>query len=235
MARLPRLCIAGETHLLIQRVRGDEPALGQGSDCDAYLASLREACLAAGVAVHAYAVMPTQVRLLATPTGTSALGTMLQAAGRRFVPGYNRRQGRRGPLWTGRFHGTVIEAERLFVECLRFVEAAPVQLGLVEHAELWRWSSAAHHAGQGLAPGITEHRCYWSLGNTPFEREAQYRRLLGAPLDAERQSIIERAALQGWALGSPEFVAAMAPTAKRRLKPLRPGRPALGRKRQDKK
>ena len=87
MARLPRLCIAGETHLLIQRVRGDEPALGQGSDCDAYLASLREAWLAAGVAVHAYAVMPTQVRLLATPTGTSALGTMLQAAGRRFVAG----------------------------------------------------------------------------------------------------------------------------------------------------
>ncbi len=230
MARLPRLCIAGETHLLIQRVRADEPVLAEGSDCEAYLACLREAWLAAGVAVHAFAVTPTQIRLLATPSGDAALGTMLQATGRRFVPAYNRRQGRRGPLWAGRFHGTVIEVDRLFVECLRFVETAPVQLGLVERAELWRWSSAAHHAGVGSVPGITEHRCYWSLGNTPFEREAQYRRLLEAPLDAGRQSAIERAALQGWALGSPGFVATVSPISKRRLEPLRPGRPVLKEK-----
>jgi putative transposase len=224
MARLPRLCIAGETHLLIQRVRGGQAALAEASERDAYLACLREAWQAAGVAVHAFAVTPTQVRLLATPGDDAALGTMLQAAGRRFVPAYNRRQGRRGPLWTGRFHGTVIEADRHFVDCLRCVEAAPVQQGLVERAELWRWSSAAHHAGSGSVPGITEHRCYWSLGNTPFEREAQYRRLLEAPLDAERQASIERAALQGWVLGSSEFVAAVGPIA-RRLEPLRPGRP----------
>jgi putative transposase len=229
MARLPRLCIAGETHLLIQRVRGDEAALAEASERDAYLACLREAWLAAAVAVHAFAVTPTQVRLLATPSDDAALGAMLQAAGRRFVPAYNRRQGRRGPLWAGRFHGTVIEVDRLFVDCLRFVETAPVQQGLVERAELWRWSSAAHHAGTGSVPGITEHRCYWSLGNTPFEREAQYRRLLDAPPDAEGQSNLGRAALQGWALGSPEFVAAVSPMAKRRLEPLRPGRPALGK------
>jgi putative transposase len=227
MARLPRLCVAGETHLVIQRVRGAEPALGEGLDRDAYLACLREAWMTAGVAVHAYAVMPTQVRLLATPAVDTALGTMLQAAGRRFVPAYNRRHGRRGPLWSGRFHATVIEAGLLYVECLRFVETAPVQLGLVERAELWSWSSAAQHAGLGSVPGLNEHRCHWSLGNTPFEREAQYRRLLEVSLSPERQCEIERSALQGWALGSPEFVAAIGPLAKRRLQRLRPGRPAV--------
>jgi putative transposase len=226
MARLSRLCIAGEPHLVIQKSLADAPVLGAEADCNAYLACLRQAWLDCGVAVHAFALTPTQVRLLATPSSASALGTMLQAAGRRFVPAYNRRHARRGPLWDGRFHATVIDADQHFIESLLFVETAALQMGIVDQVGQWLWSSAAHHTGHGTAAGLTEHRGYWNLGNTPFEREAHYRRLLEVPLTQERRQAIERAALQGWALGRAGFIEAMSRRAKRRLQPLPPGRPA---------
>ena len=226
MARLSRLCIAGEPHLVIQKSLADAPVLGAEADRDAYLACLRQAWLDCGIAVHAFALTPTQVRLLATPPSDSALGTMLQAAGRRFVPAYNRRHARRGPLWDGRFHATVIDADQHFIESLLFVETAALHMGMADQVGQWLWSSAVHHAGHGSAAGLTEHRCYWNLGNTPFEREAHYRRLLEVPLTQERRQAIERAALQGWALGQAGFIEAMSRRAKRRLQPLPPGRPA---------
>lgn len=224
MARLPRLSIAHQLHLLIQRAKADQPVLHDAADCDAYLACLRDASVTHGVAVHAFALTPTDVRLLVTPATDTALGALLQAIGRRFVNPYNRRHGRSGPLWDGRFRATVVEPETCFVDCLRFVETAPVRMGLVESAESWPWSSAAHHAGARRVPGLSEHPQFWRIGNTPFEREAVYRQLLALPLDAAPARRLENAALRGWALGSAAFIDSVSALAKRRLVPLPRGR-----------
>lgn len=226
MARLARLCIAGQLHLVIQRARDGEPVLADAADNDTYLTHLREAAAAASVAVHAFVLLPTQVRLLVTPGNQSALSTMLQAAGRRFVAAYNRRHSRSGALWDGRFHATVIDADPYFVECLRFIESTPVQLGLAQEADYWPWSSAAHHTGRRVVAGLAEHRQFWALGNTPFEREMAYARLLQLPLTEARSRFLESAALQGWVLGPASFAEAMARLAKRRVLPSRRGRPA---------
>lgn len=226
MARLARLCIAGQPHLVIQRSRGGEPVLAEARDSDAYLACLREAAAVARIAVHAFVLMPTQVRLLVTPPDNAALGIMMQGAGRRFVGPYNRRRSRSGPLWVGRFHATVIEPALYFVECLRFVESAPVQLGLLEQADAWPWSSASHHTGRRVVAGLTAHPALWALGNTPFEREMAYGRLLELPLPEARRRALEAAALQGWVMGSTDFAQEIARRATRRVLPSRRGRPA---------
>jgi putative transposase len=229
MARLARLCIAGLPHLVIQRSRAGEPVLAEARDSHAYLACLREAAATARIALHAFALMPTQVRLLVTPTDAAALGSMMQAAGRRFVGPYNRRHARSGPLWVGRFHATVIEPAQHFVECLRFVESAPVQFGLLEQADAWQWSSAAHHTGRSVVAGLTEQPAWWALGNTPFEREMAYARLLETPLSEVRCRAIEGAALQGWVTGSAGFAQEIAGRATRRVLPSPRGRPAGSR------
>ncbi len=231
MARLARLCIAGQPHLVIQRTNRGERVLADAEDNRAYLAHLREAATAANVAVHAFVLLPTQVRLLVTPGKASALGTMLQAAGRRFVAAYNRHHARTGPLWDGRFHATVIDADAHFVECLRFVEAAPVQLELVEHAADWLWSSAAHHTGRRAIAGLVDHPQLWALGNTPFEREMACGRLLELPLPQARINALEVAAMRGWAVGSVAFADAMAQLVTRRVLPGKRGRPSAKRTR----
>ncbi len=226
MARLARLCIAGQAHLVIQRAHGAEAVLADAADSQTYLAHLRDAAARARVDLHAFALLPTQVRMLVTPRHAAALGTLLQAAGRRFVSAYNRRHQRSGGLWDGRFHAAVIDADAHFIECLRFVEAAPVQLGLVERADEWPWSSAAHHTGHRAIAGLADHPQLWALGNTPFEREVACERLLRVPLAQARVDVLEGAARRGWAVGSPTFADAMAQLSKRRVRPAKRGRPA---------
>jgi putative transposase len=224
MARLPRLSIANHLHLLVQRAKSGKQVLANPADLDAYQVCLREASAAHCISIHAFALTRTEVRLLLTPPTDSALGGLLQSIGRSFVPGFNRRNLRTGPLWDGRFRSTVVEPEAYFLECLRFVELAPVQHGLAEHAEEWPWSSAAHHAGRRAVAGMTAHPQLWTIGNTPFEREAGYRQLLERPLDSANVQLIERAVLQGWALGSNAFIESLGRLATRRVVPLPRGR-----------
>jgi putative transposase len=224
MARLPRLCIANQLHLLAQKSEGESEIFADAVDCEAYLACVRESSAALKIALHAFALTHSRAYLLATPPSESALSALLQSVGRRFVRAYNRRHGRRGRLWDGRYRATVVEPEAYFVDCLRFVETAPVRERLVERADEWAWSSAAHHAGRRSIVGLTEHPQFWSIGNTPFEREAHYRQLLDLPLDGKHAEVIEGCVLHGWALGTRKFLESMGKLGSRRLAPLPRGR-----------
>src|SRR5436190_20927952 len=106
MARLPRLAVAGQPHLVIQRARAGQPAFADDADRRLYLDALIGAARSCAVAVHAYALLDDEVCLLATPHQADALGRAMQRVGRAYVPVYNRRHGRQGALWAGRFQAT---------------------------------------------------------------------------------------------------------------------------------
>ena len=231
MARLARLSVPGQLHLMIQRVQQGQAVFAEAADRRVYLDCLADAAARLGVAIHAYGMATAEVRLLATPPDAQALGRMVQAVGRRFVAGFNRRHGRRGPLWDGRFRATIVEPVEYFLRCLRFVEGGadgrPRDLREVGGADDVPWSSVEHHAGLRSDPFVTEHAQYWSLGNTPFEREAAYRIAMQQPLAPAELEGIAIASLHGWVLGSRDFERPLAAQIGRRLRPLPPGRPAL--------
>ncbi|HJV59913.1 MAG TPA: transposase [Albitalea sp.] len=225
MARLPRLALAGYPHLLLQRGHGSGPVFQDPGDYELYLTALQRAATEHRVAIHAYALLDDRVLLLATPQTDVGLGRMLQSLGRRFGAEVNRRRGRRGTLWDGRFKCTVLDAETRLLDCIRYVELAPAAAGQAQEALDQAWSSAAHHAGRRTDPLVTEHPLYWRLGNTPFEREARHRELLAEPLPRTLARQIEDALQKGWALGSEGFLKAVAASTDRPLTPRPRGRP----------
>lgn len=226
MARLPRLAIPGHLHLVAQRTHAGEATLRDEQDLASCRRHLVDAARQHGVSLHAYALVPTQVLLLATPAAASSLSRMWQALGRSFGAEYNRRYGRHGMLWEGRFRTAVIEAETHWLDGLRHVESMPVKAGVCTSAAAYEWSSAPHHTGLRVDGGITEHPGYWSLGNTPFEREARYRDLLEQTLPAALERRLNDAVAKGWALGGAGFIAAVETLTGRRVVPLQRGRPA---------
>ena len=224
MSRLPRLAVARRAHLVLLRTLAGQPAFVDDTDRAAFLAALSSAAAAAGVALHAYGLFDREVRLLVTPSEAAGVSAMMQAVGRVYVAGFNRRHGRRGTLWDGRFRATVVDDTTALVDAMRFVETPPPELALVHPAD-HPWSSAAHHVGRQPSPAVSEHPGFWRLGNTPFEREAAYRRLLEDGLSATRHGQIEAAVLKGWALGPPEFAAALRGETPRPVAPRPRGRP----------
>lgn len=225
MARLPRLLVPGHLHLLIQRSAGGVPVFQGDADFQLYLEALRELAREHEVAVHAYALLPTQVLMLLTPAKMDSLSRLMQAQGRRFGAAYNRAHGRSGVLWEGRYRATVVEAEAFGLSCVQFVEAAPWRAGCCVAPADYPWSSAAHHVGRRSDPLVTEHALHWRLGNTPFEREAFYKESQHQLQTEPLQRRIEDAALKGWALGSAAFIADLANLTSRRLTAKAQGRP----------
>lgn len=225
VARLPRAVVPGELHLVIHRGQSGQPVFLTDDDRRRYLDALRTAARETQTAIHAYALLPGEVRLLATPPTAGALATLMQAVGRRYVKGFNQAHGRTGTPWEGRFRSTVVEADTHFLACLRFVESSLPLGAEAAAADAAPSSSAAHHMGVRADPLITEHPAFWALGNTPFDREAGYRRLLDEPLPAMRHAEIADAGAKGWALGSTGFKERVADMTGRRATPAVRGRP----------
>jgi len=227
MARLRRIVMPGQAHVIIHRGHNGQGVFVDDRDRDSYLTSLRDAATEAGVAIHAYGLFGHELRLLATPRDAAALGRMMQSVGRRFVRGFNQRHGRTGTPWEGRFRSAAIEASTHFLACLRFVEGlseaggAAAQPGDREALH----SSAAHHLAGRDDSVVQAHPVYWALGNTPFEREAAYRRFVSQPASTQQLAAILHAAMHGWVLGSDTFAARAADHAQRKARPSSPGRP----------
>jgi putative transposase len=224
MARLPRLCVPGVLHLVTQSGHDDKPIVVDDTDRSKLLALLAQAASAEGMAIHAYALTDCELRLLATPQDDDSLARVMQALGRRYVVGFNRRHGRRGTLWAGRYRAGLVDPA-LAIDATVFVEALPVHEGLAAQAADWPWSSAQHHAGIRRNSFVTEHNGYWSLGNTPFERESAHANHLACGVPVELGQRLDRAVRRGLAVGSPEFLRQIGGLVRRPVEARPRGRP----------
>ena len=225
MARLPRLVLAQQPHYIVQRGNDSQVIVRDDDDYQRFLVWLRESAREFKVAVHAYALLPNQLHVLATPSTTEGLAQMMQRVGRYYVPWFNAKHGRSGGLFQGRFKTSLIDAANYFLLCSRYVERSAVRQQLVSEPGDYQWSSYAHHAGTRPDPLVTDHALYWALGNTPFQREAAYIELSRPQLSQHELGMIESAVLKGWPLGSDGFKAELETKVKRQVLPAKRGRP----------
>ncbi len=224
MARLPRLTLPGQPHHVIQRGNNRQPIFVDREDREVLLALIGEHASRLQVALHAYVLMDNHFHLLATPSTGDGLPHWMQAVGRRYVRYFNDRHGRSGTLWEGRYRSTLIQTDRYFLACMAYIDLNPVRAGMVADARDFPWSSHGHYAGLRSDKLITPHPLYWSLGNTPFAREAAYAELVRAGVAQADVTLLTEATLRGWAAGDAAFVELLQKNTDRRVVKGRAGR-----------
>jgi putative transposase len=222
MARLARLFVPGCAQHIIQRGHNRMQVFRDDTDRQLYLTWLIETSQARSVAVHGYVLMPNHIHLLVTAPSVTDLSRLMQAVNISYVRHFNKRYGRTGTLWESRYRSAVILSERYLMACYRYIDLNPVRGGLVADPIEWPWSSYARHIGERADSWISDHSLYWSLGNTPYERQAAYKALCQQVLDQPTTDSITRSTLRGWGLGNP---AAAITDARRPLFPNPRGRP----------
>ena len=225
MARPPRLTCAGQAHHLLQVGIDRQSIFRDDEDRLQFLGWLREAARQFQISIHAYVLMPDHLHLLATPLDQTGLGRMMQLLGRHYVPYFNRKYVRSGTLFQGRFKTSVLEPEPYLVNCMHYIESNPIRARLVASVEDFRWSSYAHHAGIQADAVVIDHSSYWSLGNTPFQREANYRAQFDQALSPKVTQELTDAVLKGRILGTTAFQTALARQFGRPVNSNRRGRP----------
>lgn len=224
MARKPRNVVAGYPFHVIVRGNNRQLIFGDDDDRIAFKSILKGLTHSHRLAVHAYVLMGNHVHLIATPSAPDSLATVMQGVGRQYVRLFNRRHQRTGTLWEGRYRASIIQHDRYFLACQRYVEMNPVRAGMVAGPENYQWSSHRHHLGLEIDPLVSPHNIYWALGNTPFDRESAYRGLFESePMlsDEEMTSLV----VSGHPIAQPEFLVKLEASTGRRWSPRSVGRP----------
>jgi len=101
------------------------------------LALLAEAVRRFRWVVHQFTLMTNHFHLvIETPEPTLSRGMKFVEGS--YVQALNRRLGRSGPLFDGRFKSQLIEKESYLLEVMRYIALNPVRAGMVERPEEYR-------------------------------------------------------------------------------------------------
>ncbi len=206
MPRPSRFNIPGLPQHVIVRGNNRDPILASHSDFHAYLDWLKKACLKHRCALHAYVLMTNHVHLFITPSSEKGLGKTIQMVGRYYVQYFNHEYRRTGTLWEGRYKASLIDSERYFLTCSRYIELNPVRARMVEHPSEYPWSSYRHNALGELDSLLCPHETYTALGITDGERQTAYRQLFNTHIEDKTLSEIRDTTQRGWVLGSDYFI-----------------------------
>ncbi|MFZ9141061.1 MAG: transposase [Burkholderiaceae bacterium] len=214
--RRARAIATGRSYHLMQRGHGGHAFCLDAQDRQVYLDLFLEAAQGCGLLVHAWSCTDREAHWLVTPQRASAVAEVMQQLGRRYVPMFNRRWSRSGTPFDGRYRSYWVEADVFGLSVARYIDGQAQRQGLVGLAVDWPWSSAGVWAGQRPPVGspVRELASYWRLGNTPFEREQAYHRMLQESLEEGLLADVHRGlaqgrpmlSAQGWAGCAPGFV-----------------------------
>ncbi|MDP3483270.1 MAG: transposase [Sulfuricella sp.] len=208
MARQLRLEFPGAIYHVTSRGNARNPIFLDDEDRMLFLACLGEVVERSSWLCHAYCLMDNHYHLLIeTPEGNLSLG-MRQLNG-VYTQRFNRRHGRVGHVFQGRFKAIVVDRDSYLLELCRYVVLNPIRAGMVAQIEHYAWSSYPATMGLSGCPDWLETD--WLLGQFAKTRTAARRRY--AEFVAEGKGLPPPwSAVRGQALlGSEAFVEKMRP------------------------
>jgi len=151
MTRPLRIEYAGALYHVTARGNARERIFLDDDDRREWLGLLGEICAQWGWVVHAYCLMDNHYHvLLETREGHLSQG-MRQLNG-VYTQRFNRRHGRVGHGFQGRYKAILVQKETYLLELARYVVLNPVRAGMVRSAKDWPWSSYRATAGMTEMP-----------------------------------------------------------------------------------
>jgi putative transposase len=203
MPRVARLIVPDVAVHVVQRGHDRADCFHGEADYRAYLVTLRMYAARFGCKVHAYCLMTNHVHLLLTPSEPASCALLMKHVAQRYSKRLNRRLGRTGTLWEGRYHSGLVATEHYALACYRYIELNPVRAGLVKHPAEYRWSSYAANTRARSDALVTPHPAYLSLATSIDGCGTNYAGLCGMSLGQSVLDDIRRATQGGYAIGTP--------------------------------
>jgi len=160
-----------------------------------------------GADIHAYVLMGNHVHLLLTPQTTGSASAAMRRLGQCYVQAFNRKYGRTGTLWEGRFKSCLVDTEAYLLSVYRYIELNPVRAAIAVAPERYFWSSAQGNLGIRLDHVLTPHPVFLALSADNAKRAEIYAGWLKQGTCQEDLAAIRAYLGQEKALGSSRFQA----------------------------
>ncbi|MBK9426861.1 MAG: transposase [Gammaproteobacteria bacterium] len=211
MARPLRIEFSGALYHVTSRGDRQEPIFEDDEDRLAFLKILAEVVKRFNWLCHAYCLMTNHYHLVVeTPDGNLSKG-MRQLNG-MYTQASNRRHGRMGHLFQGRFKAILIDKDSYLLELTRYVVLNPVRAKRVRHPGKYTWSSYGAMVGEAPAPDwLATDGLLAQFGKRRAEARQRYSRFVAEGMS--KGSIWENLRQQIY-LGDEKFVTRMQRKAK---------------------
>ena len=153
MARPLRIEFDGALYHVTSRGNDRKAIFRDDRDRELFLKTLAQVVERFHWICHAYCLMNNHYHLvIETPDGNLSMG--MRHLNGVYTQNFNKKHGRVGHVFQGRFKGIVVQKDSHFLEVCRYVVLNPVRAKMITHPRQWRWSS--YRATAGLAPA---HGC----------------------------------------------------------------------------
>ena len=153
MARPLRIEYPGAIYHITSRGNARQPIYKDDKDRETFLEMLGSVVSRYGWICHAYCLMGNHYHLLIeTPDGNLSQG-MRQLNG-IYTQHFNRRHGRVGHVFQGRFKAIVVDRDSYLLELCRYVVLNPLRAGVVGSPGRYKWSSYRATAGIVRSPSF---------------------------------------------------------------------------------
>jgi REP element-mobilizing transposase RayT len=151
MARPLRIEFAGALYHLTSPGDRQEAIFADDEDRQRFLDTVAEVAERYNWICHAYCLMGNHYHLVAeTVEGNLSRG--MRHLNGVYTQASNRRHGRSGHLFQGRFKGILVDRDAYLLELSRYVVLNPVRAGMCDTPEQWPWSSYRAMIGSAPAP-----------------------------------------------------------------------------------
>jgi len=202
MPRNQRCVLPGQAYHITQRGTNRQRVFFTDADRVTYLRLMAHNLEDAGVRILAWCLMTNHIHLVAIAERADSLSVLLRRVHGRYAQMLNTKRLRSGHLSQNRFYSCALSASHLN-PALAYVEQNPVRAGLVEQAELYRWSSAAAHLGLVKDRYELLDQQFW----TERGGESGWAELLMTPQEAQEARRLRRCTFVGRPYGEDAYVA----------------------------
>ena len=222
MGRHARLIVPGVALHIYQRGNNKQICFRDRNDHLVYLAIMRDLFAKRACALHAYCLMTNHVHLLVTPDNLTVCALLMRDLAGSYASYFNRRHGRSGTLWEGRFGSCLVDSALYVLGTYRYIERNPIRAGMIPGPLDYEWSSARANVGASLGNELTRHPEFLALGNDDPARHRAYRVLLDMGDDAAVVKSLREATGSGYPLVGEALKAQLAVNGAR-VEPGKPG------------
>jgi putative transposase len=128
-----------------------------------------------GIIFYSYNFMDNHPHLVGHLETRERFSRFFQVVNSQFSKRVNKRLGRRGQVIMDRFKSPTIESDKHMMTVMAYVDLNQHRAGKVKHPQQNRWSSYRYYAHGRPDPLLTPCPSYLALGDTPEERQREYR------------------------------------------------------------
>jgi len=160
--------VAGHYYHIYNRGCNYEPIFSTHDNYIYLLQKVKRLLREIPLVIIAYCLMPNHYHSVIRQKGNTPISTFIQRLFLIYTQAYNKQQGRRGPLFEGRFKCIHIDSDEYVIHLCRYVHLNPVVAGLVSRPEDWPYSN--YREWIGLRAGtLVDHDFVQTFFRTPEE------------------------------------------------------------------